>query len=220
MLQPQTLTFLSRLKENNNKPWFDTHKKRYDEARISFIEVVDTIIPAIAKFDPEIGNLIAKECVFRINRDVRFSKNKQPYKNNMAAYFNRAGKKGTGAGYYLHIEPGKSFAAAGIWMPLPEDLLKIRQEIDYNFNEWKKIIGSASFKNQFENGIDKSNSLVRPPKGYEPDNAAIEFIKLKSFVTTKPLPEVDLINKNFVADLSKTFKAVKPLIDFINRALD
>ncbi len=220
MIQKNLLEYLKALQINNNKPWFDTHKKRYDEARISFIEVVDTIIPAIAKFDPEIGNLTAKECIFRINRDVRFSKNKQPYKNNMAAYFNRAGKKGTGAGYYLHIEPARSFAAAGIWMPLPEDLLKIRQEIDYNFKEWKKIIGSGSFKNQFENGIDKSNSLVRPPKGYEPDNAAIEFIKLKSFVTTKPLTEADLINKNFVADLSKTFNAVKPMIDFINRALD
>lgn len=220
MIQKNLLEYLEALQINNNKPWFDTHKKRYDEARASFIQVVNTIIPAIAKFDPEIGNLSAKECIFRINRDVRFNKNKQPYKNNMAAYFNRAGKKGTGAGYYLHIEPGKSFAAAGIWMPLPEDLLKIRQEIDYNFNEWKKIIGSGSFKNQFEKGMDKSNSLVRPPKGYEPDNAAIEFVKLRSFVTTKPLSEAELTNKSFVADLSKTFKAVKPIIDFINRALD
>ena len=220
MIQKNIIEYLKTLQINNNKPWFDAHKKRYDEARAAFIQTVDTIIPAIAKFDSDIGNLAAKECIFRINRDVRFSKNKLPYKNNMAAYFNRAGKKGTGAGYYLHIEPGRSFAAAGIWMPLPADLSKIRQEIDYNFNEWKKIIGGSSFKNQFQNGVDKSNSLMRPPKGYEPGNDAIDFIKLKSFVTTKPLTDADLMSKSFVADLSKTFKTVKPMINFINRALD
>lgn len=220
MIQKNIIEYLKTLQINNNKPWFDAHKKRYDEARAAFIQTVDTIIPAIAKFDSDIGNLAAKECIFRINRDVRFSKNKLPYKNNMAAYFNRAGKKGTGAGYYLHIEPGRSFAAAGIWMPLPADLSKIRQEIDYNFDEWKKIIGGSSFKNQFQNGVDKSNSLMRPPKGYEPGNDAIDFIKLKSFVTTKPLSDADLMNKSFVADLTKTFKTVKPMIDFINRALD
>ena len=220
MIQKNIIEYLKTLQINNNKLWFDAHKKRYDEARAAFIQTVDTIIPAIAKFDSDIGNLAAKECIFRINRDVRFSKNKLPYKNNMAAYFNRAGKKGTGAGYYLHIEPGRSFAAAGIWMPLPADLSKIRQEIDYNFNEWKKIIGGSSFKNQFENGVDKSNSLMRPPKGYEPGNDAIDFIKLKSFVTTKPLTDADLMSKSFVADLSKTFKTVKPMINFINRALD
>lgn len=220
MIQKNIIEYLKTLQINNNKPWFDAHKKRYDEARAAFIQTVDTIIPAIAKFDSDIGNLAAKECIFRINRDVRFSKNKLPYKNNMAAYFNRAGKKGTGAGYYLHIEPGRSFAAAGIWMPLPADLSKIRQEIDYNFDEWKKIIGGSSFKNQFQNGVDKSNSLLRPPKGYEPGNDAIDFIKLKSFVTTKPLTDADLMSKSFVADLSKTFKTVKPMINFINRALD
>ena len=220
MIQKNIIEYLKTLQINNNKPWFDAHKKRYDEARAAFIQTVDTIIPAIAKFDSDIGNLAAKECIFRINRDVRFSKNKLPYKNNMAAYFNRAGKKGTGAGYYLHIEPGRSFAAAGIWMPLPADLSKIRQEIDYNFDEWKKIIGGSSFKNQFENGVDKSDSLMRAPKGYEPGNDAIDFIKLKSFVTTKPLTDADLMKKSFVADLSKTFKTVKPMINFINRALD
>ncbi len=122
--------------------------------------------------------------MFRINRDVRFSKDKSPYKNNMAGYFNVDGKKGNGAGYYLHIEPGKSFAAGGIWMPEPKDLIKIRQEIDYSFDDWKKIITNTSFKKTFTEGI-KGEALVRPPKGYDEDNPAIQFIKQKSFIVTK-----------------------------------
>ncbi len=220
MIQKITINFLKSLQINNNKPWFDANKKSYEEARAAFIDCVQNIIPVIAKFDGDIGNLTAKECIFRINRDVRFSKDKRPYKNNMAAYFNRAGKKGTGAGYYLHIEPGQSFAAAGIWMPESDGLGKIRQEIDYNFDEWKKIIGSTVFKKQFIAGIDRSNSLVRPPKGYDEENAAIDFIKLKSFVATKAFTDADTMSKTFITELSKTFKTVKPMIDFINRSLD
>lgn len=220
MIQKITLEFLKDIKLNNSKVWFDANKKRYDEARTAFITSVEEMIVAIGSLDPDINNLTAKECIFRINRDVRFSKDKRPYKNNMAAYFNRAGKKGTGAGYYVHIEPGQSFIAAGVWMPEGEGLSKIRQEIDYNFDEWKKIIGNINFKKQFQNSIDKSNSLVRPPKGYDENNAALEFLKLKSFVAMKQISDVELKSKTFLGDLTKSFKAVKPLIDFINRSLD
>jgi uncharacterized protein (TIGR02453 family) len=220
MIQKNTLDFLKLLRNNNNKPWFDAHKKQYEEARATFIQSVESIIAVLSKIDGDIGNLTAKECLFRINRDVRFSKDKRPYKNNMSAYFNKAGKKGNGAGYYVHAEPGQSFIAAGIWMPAPEDLAKIRQEIDYNFDEWKQITGSRGFKKQFEKGIDKSNSLVRPPKGYEEENPAIEFLKLKSFVVTKPFTDASLMSKSFLKELSQSFKEVKPMIDFINRALD
>jgi uncharacterized protein (TIGR02453 family) len=220
MIEKNILLFLKEIEKNNSKAWFDAHRKQYEEARAHFILSVEKMIAAIATFDSEIGNLTAKECIFRINRDVRFSKDKRPYKNNMAAYFNRAGKKGTGAGYYVHVEPGKSFIAAGVWMPETEGLSRIRQEIDYNFDEWNKMIGNSGFKKQFEKGIDKSNSLVRPPKGYDEENPAIDFLKLKSFVTTKPFSDADLMNKSFVTDLSKAFKTVKPLVDFINRSLD
>jgi uncharacterized protein (TIGR02453 family) len=220
MIQKITLRFLMDIKINNNKSWFDANKKHYGEARAEFILFVEKMLAGFTAFDKEINNLTAKECIFRINRDVRFSKDKRPYKNNMAAYFNRAGKKGTGAGYYIHIEPGQSFAAAGIWMPESDGLNKIRQEIDYNFEEWKKILDNSKFKKQFNKGIDSSNSLVRPPKGYDQENAAIDFIKLKSFVVTKPLSDAEVMNKTFVADLSNAFKAAKPMIDFINRSLD
>jgi uncharacterized protein (TIGR02453 family) len=220
MIQKYTLDFLKSLKKNNNKPWFDANKKAYEEARGAFTEATTQVISILSKIDGDIAHLTAKECLFRINRDVRFSKDKRPYKHNMSAYFNKAGKKGNGAGYYVHIEPGQSFVAAGIWMPAAEDLARIRQEIDYNFMEWKKILGGTAFKKQFEKGMDTSNSLVRPPKGYDEQNPAIGFLKLKSFVVTRPFTDEEVMSKTFAAALAKTFTAVKPLVAFLNRALD
>ena len=220
MIKKDTLDFLKALEINNNKAWFDAHKNEYNIARQAFIESVDAIIVSLKSFEPDLGNFTAKECIFRINRDVRFSKDKRPYKNNMSAYFNRAGKKGTGAGYYVHVEPGNSFLAAGVWMPEAPNLSKIRQEIDYNFNEWKKIIVNASFKKMFANGMDTTDTLVRPPKGYEDSNPALEFLKLKSFVARRPFSDAALQDKTFNKELSTTFKTVKPMLDFINRSLD
>ncbi len=219
MLQTTTLKFLKDLKKNNNKPWFDDHRMQYETTRTDFYSMVEKLIPAIATFDEPIGRLTVKECVFRINRDVRFSKDKSPYKNNMACYFNKAGKNGLGAGYYLHIEPGKSIAAGGIWVPEPAILAGIRQEIDYNFTDWKKIIENKKFKKDFTEGITSNETLVRPPKGYAENNPAINFLKMKSFVVRKNLTDADIQHKIFVTEAAKIFKTMKPLIDFINTAL-
>jgi uncharacterized protein (TIGR02453 family) len=219
MLQLSTLKFLKNLQKNNNRPWFETHRKQYELAKEDFILLTEKLIEAIAVFDKPIALLKAKECTFRINRDVRFSKDKSPYKNNIACYFNRNGKKGNGAGYYLHIEPGKSFAAGGIWMPEPKDLIKIRQEIDYSFNDWKKIISNASFKKTFTEGI-KGEALVRPPKGYDEDNPAIQYLRQKSFIVSKPFTDAEVQSKTFVKDVANTFKAMKPLVDFVNAAVE
>lgn len=220
MLSTIVLKFLKNLKQNNNKPWMDLHRNEYEKAKADFHLFVDEMINNIAKFDTSIGMLKSKECSFRINRDIRFSKDKRPYKNNMAAYFNREGKKGRGAGYYIHIEPGKSFVAAGIWMPEAKDLAAIRQEIDYNFEEWEKILSTASFKNQFKDGIDNSDTLVRPPKGYTDDNPAITYLKFKSFIFRKSFSDKEVLDKSFPKAVSKTFQTVKPVIEFINRSLD
>jgi uncharacterized protein (TIGR02453 family) len=219
MIQPSTLIFLKKLKKNNNKTWFDVHRKNYEDVKENFYLLVEKIIEGISVFDPPISQLKAKECTFRINRDVRFSKDKSPYKSNIAAYFNKNGKKGNGAGYYLHIEPGKSFAAGGLWMPEPKDLASIRQEIDYGLNDWKKIIQTPVFKKTFTEGI-KGESLVRPPKGYEPDNPAIEYLKMKSFIVSRPFTDAAILNKQFVNQVTGTFKAMKPLIDYLNAAIN
>ena len=220
MLQSSTLKFLRSLQKNNNKAWFEKNRNVYEEAKTDFLSMVEKLIPGIAGFDITIADQLAKNCVFRINRDVRFSKNKSPYKNNMAAYFNKAGKKGNGAGYYLHIEPGKSFAAAGIWQPEPADLAKIRQEIDYNFNDWKKIFTNTPFKKNFAKGLDVSNILARPPKGYEEHNPAIAFLKLKSFVIRHPLTDEEILDKAFVKNVVKVLEAAYPVVSFLNPAID
>ena len=130
MLQANTIKFLKELQRNNNKPWFEQNRKTYEAAKVDLQKMVEALIPEIAKFDEPIGGLAVKDCTFRINRDVRFSKNKSPYKTNMAAYFSRGGKKASVAGYYFHCEPGKSYAAGGFYSPMPPELAKIRQEID------------------------------------------------------------------------------------------
>ncbi len=217
MLQPSSLKFLKDLKKNNNKPWFDKNRKQYDAAKEDFVLLVAQVIKGIGSFDPSIAGLEAKNCLFRINRDVRFSKNKDPYKNNMAAYFNKDGKKGLGAGYYMHIEPGKSFIAGGIWMPEPPVLAGIRQEIDYGFDEWKKMVESKAFKKMFPKGLE-GESLTRPPKNYDENNPAIEYIKRKSFIVTSTFTDTEIQSKGFTRELTKRFQAMKPLVDFINVA--
>lgn len=218
MLQASTLKFLKDLKKNNNKPWFDGHRPLYEAAKEDVNGLVAKLIPAIAAFDKPIGELQVKECIFRINRDVRFSKDKHPYKNNMAAYFNKAGKKSNLGGYYMHIEPGASFVAGGLWMPEPKILAGIRQELDYSFDEWKKITGNAAFKKAFPKGISSESELSRPPKGYDENNPAIEFLKKKSFVITAPVSDELLQSKNLVKEVAKTMSLMKPMIDFLNRA--
>ena len=219
MLQSSTLKFLKDLKKNNDKSWFEGHRKQYEIAKADFLSLVRQVVKGISTFDKPIGNLEAKNCTFRINRDVRFSKNKAPYKSNMAAYFNKDGKKGLGSGYYLHIEPGKSFVAGGIWMPEPAVLAGIRQEIDYSLNEWKKIVESKPFKKMFSEGI-KGDALTRPPKGYDETNPAIEYLKMKSFIVSRSFSDAEVQHKDFLKHVAKTFQAMKPLIDFLNIAVD
>ena len=220
MLQSATLKFLTQLKKNNNRPWFEKNRKAYEAAKSDFLLLTDDLIKQVSKFDSSIGGLVAKDCTFRINRDVRFSKDKSPYKNNMAGYFNKHGKKGLGAGYYLHIEPGKSFVAGGIWMPEAAVLSKIRQELDYDLDDWKKILNNKNFKKQFPEGMDTTDSLIRPPKGYDENNPAIDFIKMKSFVVRRSFSDGEVLDNGFAKKIAGTFEAMKPMLDFLNRAVE
>lgn len=218
MLQISTLKFINDLKKNNNKPWFDTNRKRYEMAKADFIAFIDILIAAISKFDPAVSSLKAKDCIFRINRDIRFSKDKSPYKTNMGAYINPGGKKTNTPGYYFHCEPGQNFAAGGLYVPEPAVLAKVRQEIDYSFDEWKKIVNDKKFKLYFSK-VDGIEVLSRPPKGYNDDNPAIEFLKMKSYIVSRPLTDVQLTDKSLAKEAAKTFEAMKPMIDFLNKGM-
>ncbi|HEX4373351.1 MAG TPA: DUF2461 domain-containing protein [Puia sp.] len=221
MLQPSTIKFLKDLKKNNNKPWFDANRKKYEDAKSDFEIFIQSIIDSYGKKDPTIKELKAKGCTFRINRDIRFSKNKTPYKTNLGASINRGGKKSIFAGYYFHLEPGESFAGGGIWMPTPVELKKVRQEIDYNLEEFKKIVNSKKFKSVYGKLYDEAEvSLVKVPQGFEKDNPAAEFLKLKSFLAMKKLKNTDITVSSLKKQVLDAFDALQPLVEFINKALE
>jgi uncharacterized protein (TIGR02453 family) len=221
MLQPSTIKFLKNLKKNNNKPWFDAHRREYEIAKADFANFIQQVIDKHSKNDPSIKLLVAKDCMFRINRDIRFSKDKTPYKTNIGAYINRGGKKSLFGGYYFHCEPGQSFIGGGLWMPMPPELNKVRQEIDYNFPAFKKIITSKKFKDVYGDlSRDAEYVLSRVPKGYEPTNPAAEYLKMKSFVSTTSLKDEDLTSKNLVKKAVASFEALQPLIEFVNRSIE
>lgn len=221
MFQPTTLKFLKDLKKNNNKEWFEKNRKIYEAAKADYLNFVANIIKELQKKDASITGLDAKQCVFRINRDVRFSKDKSPYKSNMGASFNKGGKKVMNAGYYFHLEPGACFIAGGLWMPMPPKLKKIRQEIDYNFNEFKHIINNKKFKTTFKDlSRNKEYVLSRPPKDYEITNPAVEYLKLKSFIVSVKINDEDLLQKNFIKKVITVFETMCPLIYFLNKAIE
>ena len=221
MLQPSTLKFLKDLKKNNNKPWFDKNRKRYEDAKADFLQFIQAAIDAYSKKDKTLTGIKAKDCMFRINRDVRFSKDKSPYKSNFGASINKGGRKAmNSAGYYFHLEPGQLFLGGGIYQPMAPELSKVRQEVDYCFNEFKKLIGSKKFKTVYGD-MDKSKEflLSRVPKGYEADNPAADYLKLKSYLAITQLNDKDLTSKNLLKKTTEAFETLKPLIDFLNRAL-
>jgi len=217
MLQKNTLQFLKDLKEHNTKEWMDEHRKIYEAARQDYESLVGSLIPLLAKYEPAIGDLAPKQCTFRINRDIRFSQDKSPYKTNFGAAFSRQGKKLPDAGYYFHLEPGHSFVGGGIWMPDTPLLKKIRQEIDYNFEEFEGIVTRNSFKKMFEK-ID-GEKLKKAPQGYDEGNPAIEYLKLKSFTVGTRVPDKELTASSLLKTCDKVFAEMKPFIDFLNNAL-
>jgi uncharacterized protein (TIGR02453 family) len=218
MLQKNTIDFLKSLKKNNNKPWFDENRKKYESSKADFKNLVQSIINSLTKIDEQYSLLKTKDCMFRINRDVRFSKDKSPYKTNFGAGFTIGGKKSNLAGYYLHIEPGNVFIGGGLWMPDADSLKKIRQEIDYNFSNFKDILSEKKFVASFE-GLSTENKLVNAPKGYEKENIALEYLKLKSYTASMHIADEIVFNKNFEKKISEQMILLTPFIEFINRAI-
>lgn len=220
MIQKSTLDYLAKLKKNNNRDWFEKNKSLYLAAKEDVEKTVDRIISGVRAFDKRISDdLTGRKCLFRIYRDVRFAKDKSPYKTNMGAIINPGGKKAIAPGYYIHIEPGQAFLAGGLWQPPAPELARIRQEIDYNLPEFKKIIGHKSFKKHFGT-LDQEDKLATAPKGYPKDHEAIDILKLKSYVVVAEIKEKDVLSKDFVKKAVEAFKAMQPLNEFLQRAID
>jgi uncharacterized protein (TIGR02453 family) len=213
-----TLKFLKDIAKNNNRNWFEKNKPRYLEVKNGFDDFLEELHGLLVKFDGSLANINPRKLAFRIYRDVRFSKDKRPYKVNMGAGFSSKGKMEQEPGYYMHIEPGKSFIAGGLYMPDPANLAKVRQEIDYNPDRFLKILNDKKFKKLFK-GLDDWDRLKTAPKGYAKDHPHIEILKNKSFTVSHPFKDEEVTSKSFSKRVAEAAKVLKPFNDFLAEAI-
>ena len=211
------LEFLSALEKNNNREWFNANKQLYEENRRLFLLTIGKIIKGISAFDRSISQVDPKNCVFRIYRDTRFSADKTPYKNNFGAFISKDGFKSHHCGYYFHIQPGEYFVSAGIYMPMPETLARIRSEIYHHYAEFKSIVEHPDY--QKYNIKFWEDKLKRPPKNFDPDFEGIEWLKYKSIAPFHELSERDLLSENLIEKIVEVYRILFPLNQFLDKAL-
>ena len=220
MLSKETLQFLDDLKANNNRDWFLENKKPYEAFKKDYQQLVADLLDAMKPLDPSLEMLEVKNCTFRINRDIRFSKDKTPYKSHLGIWLSSGAKGLNRSGYYIHLENGSSFIAGGLYCPEANDLKKMRKEIAYFYEDLEAILNEKEFKKEFNDfDRDEKNTLKNPPRGYEKEHPAIDLLKLKSFESSQKINFSTAGTKDFVTTVSKKLILLKPLNDFINRAL-
>ena len=218
-----TISFLCELIANNHKEWFDVNRNYYREAQDEFNRFIDRLIPEIRLFDPTIGSITAKDCVYRIYRDVRFSNDKTPYKNHFGAYIAQGGRKSLLGGYYFHIEPSDagylnhSLWAGGIYCPDAGTLRAIRTDIYEHADEYKSIIQNEEFAGTF-NWFD-GNMLTTAPKGFPKDYPDIELIKRKDYTYYRNIDEQTLLSDRLLEESIRVFRMMLPFNRFMNRAI-
>ncbi|KQT26029.1 hypothetical protein ASG22_04915 [Chryseobacterium sp. Leaf405] len=213
-LSQSTFDFLAKLKENNNREWFNENKNLYIESQQNVISFLEDLIKEIAEFDQELAKLDAKKSLFRIYRDTRFSKDKIPYKTNFGASLGM-GKGSQKGGYYFHAEPGKSFIAGGVYMPESSVLKEVRKEISLYGDDFIKILNHKDFKKHFPE-LDQDDKLKKIPQGFEKEDPMAEYLKLKSFIVVYNLKDKEILDKNAAKNIAEIFKLIKPLNDFLN----
>jgi len=220
MITKDTLQFLEDLKNNNNRDWFQSNQDRYEDYKKDYRTTVDEFLEVMKPLDDTLDQLEFKDCSYRINRDIRFSKDKTPYKTHMGVWMCE-GKKNTNlAGYYVHIENGTAFAGGGLYMPEAADLKKARREIDGFYEELEEILANTEFKKIY-GGLEQGDGMVlkSAPKDFDKTHPAIELLKYKTFLATTKISQKELLDKNFVKNTAKKLIVLKPMIEFFNRAL-
>lgn len=215
----KTLTFLSKIKKNNNTEWMKSHKDEYLEARKEFEFLVQELIVRLSQWDEKFQYLEPKDCIFRFNRDIRFSDNKNPYKENFAAFFGVGGKKSYLPGYYVSISPKEIFVGGGLWHPEADKLIRVRRFIGRNGDQLVKIINDKKFKRTFGE-LSTEDTLKRVPRGFEPDQPFANFLKLKSFIASKDFSPKEALEKNFGQKIDKALQDLKPFNEFLKKALE
>lgn len=214
----KTMDFLKKIKKNNNTEWMHAHKELYLGAKEEFAFLTQELITRMGEWETDLPFLEPKNCVFRFNRDIRFSNNKNPYKENFGAFMAYGGRKGGLPGYYFHVSPKEIFVAGGVWMPEPEQMKTIRREIMENGDELLKILNEKKFKKEFGK-MDDEHKLKRPPKGFNPDNKYIELLKFKSFTISSQIPLEQAFRPGFGKLIDSKFKLMRPFNQFLNEAM-
>ncbi len=214
MINQSTFDFLQNLSENNNRDWFAENKTTYQKAQENILQFVEQLIAEVGIFDEEILKLDPKKTLFRIYKDTRFSKDKTPYKTNFGAALGMS-KGNKIAGYYLHIEPKKSFLAGGVYQPESGILKEIRKEISMNGEDFLVIINDKNFKKYFGE-LSKNDTLVKVPQGFEKTDKMADFLKLKSIVVMHHLSDDEVLAENSAKNFAKIYHAMKPLNDFLS----
>ncbi len=218
MITEKIFDFLTDLSRNNNREWFVANKERYMEARREFELFVEKFIEMVAQNDPSVGKPTVKETIFRINRDIRFSNDKRPYKQNFGCYVANGGRKSILPGYYIQFEPGASFFGGGIYCPQADVLKKVRNEIAVFPEDLSAILEKPAFKQTF--GELWPDKLKSAPKGFAKDHLAIELIKYKSYTVTSNLTDAQCMASTFDVKLNDAIKKLRPLNDFLLRAIE
>lgn len=231
------LPFLKDIMANNNREWFHAHRAEYDTARSEWQQGVSQALQRITGFDPEVGTQTVKDCLYRFNRDTRFSPDKSPYKNHFGAYINAKGKKALRGGYYIHIEPGNCLLAMGnYWLPT-NILTACRNEIMARTDEWLKCVGGRDFKTFFLSdpnaqnpfvGNDSANGssgfglekLKTCPAGFPRDWPHVEWLRLKDYCAWHSVEESFFQGDEWLDEMERIFKAAKPMMDFMNAVID
>jgi uncharacterized protein (TIGR02453 family) len=220
MLTKNVIPFLTELSKNNNKNWFTKNKDWYQTALNDFKNFIDKLIPQLALIDPTLSGLTAKDCVYRIYRDVRFSKDKTPYKNHFGANIGAGGRKNKKAGFYVHIEPtGTSITGGGIFMPKTPVLKALRNEFYQVPEELIEIIEASDYKKYFA-GLWDDDKLKTAPKGFPKDFEHIELLKYKSYIAVGKLTLTDISQPNLISHLIDIYQAMYPLNRLINTIIE
>ena len=212
------LDFLTDLRKNNTREWFDANRQQYEKSKDQMLFLTGVMIQEIRKFDPVIPPMSPKECLFRIFRDIRFSNDKTPYKTHMGSYIAAGGRKSSRAGYYLHIEPGNSLISGGVWCPDTNPLRAIRLEIHDNPDEFRKILNDEGFRKYFKEV--EGEKLKTAPKGFDKDFKDIDLLRFKSYAFSYPLSDKQILSESFIDDAIRICRELYKVNRFINEGLD
>ncbi|GAF02934.1 DUF2461 domain-containing protein [Saccharicrinis fermentans] len=217
MIPKEIFDFLVELSIHNNREWFQDNKPKYLRAKEAFEAYTNKLIALINTIDPSIGHPAAKDCVFRIYRDARFSKNKDPYKNNFGAYISHGGRKSTYAGYYFHLEPDNSFIGGGIYCPSPKVLKSVREAIIENTQSYKSIIEDSAFKKVFPEIWGER--LKTAPKGFDKTDPNIHLVQNKSYTVISHLSDEEVLSENIDQKIEAVYRLLHPFNKFINQSI-